>query len=190
MANINKESILTQEYVKEIFDYQDGFLYWKISRTVAIKVGQLAGGVSLHRSGPRCMVKIDGKTYYTARLIFLWHHGYLPEVVDHIDRNSINNKINNLRSATVIQNSRNRSSNKNTSSKYVGVSLNHITIVNKLKDGSCKSYSYVKWLAQISSANKRIRIGHFKTEKEAAIAFNIAAKLHYGEFTNLNIVED
>lgn len=91
-------------------------------------------------------------------------------VVDHIDRNSLNNEIENLRLATVSQNVIN--SNKRHYRKYKGVRL---TI-----DG--------KWEARNSYKGQAIYLGRFLNEQEAAIAFNNYAKTEYAEFAYLNDV--
>lgn len=59
-----------------------------------------------------------------------------------------------------------RINNNNRTSKYIGVNKvsNNSSIKNKL------------WRAQIQHNKKQITIGHFKTEKEAAIAYNKKAK--------------
>lgn len=166
MSNI----LLTQELVKSLFDYKDGFLYWKtITKYSNIKIGQKAGcfnGNRIHYT------RIGGNKTLTHRIIFLWHHGYLPKVVDHKDRNCENNRIENLREATRMQNSQNRTSAKNSSSKYLGV----------------HHYLKRKWHAAIR-VNKILKsIGYFKTEEEAALAYNKAAVKYHGEFANLNII--
>lgn len=195
MANIEKESVLTQEYVKEIFDYKDGFLYWKKlnpgNYNGKAKIGEKAGSVSLTHSGPRRMVRIKKYTYYTSRIIFFYHHGYFPEFVDHKDRDKSNEKIDNLRAATASENSRNRTSNKGSSSKYLGVSYCQRTTRRILKTtGEMGFWSYPRWAATITIAGKFKHLGYFKTEIEAAIAFNSAAKEHYKEFANLNVLVD
>ena len=73
--------------------------------------------------------------------------------VDHIDCNQLNNHIDNLRYVNDKENSQNRRSDKNTTSKYKGVSLH--TANNK-------------WSAQIVLDGKKIHFGYFTTEKEAA----------------------
>lgn len=187
MANIQ----LTQELVKELFEYRDGFLYWKVSRTVRIKVGDLAGSVSPTHSGPRRMIRIGSSgCYYASRLIFLYHKGYLPKMVDHRDRDCTNDKIENLRDADKHQNAWNVSKQANKTSKYIGVSLRIHKKTKLVKStGLMKTYISFAWLAQLTVKGKKIFIGYFKTEKEAAIAYNESAKIHHGEFAHLNIIK-
>jgi hypothetical protein len=89
---------ITQEYLRSRFDYQNGQLICKIKNK---PVGSINGrGYILYN--------INKKSYRLHRLIFLYHYGYLPELVDHKDRNKLNNCIENLREATVSQNNHNR----------------------------------------------------------------------------------
>lgn len=89
--------------------------------------------------------------------------------VDHIDRNGINCQRHNMRICTRSQNNMNRIAWGQ--SKYKGVSYN---------DGKIR--------ARIRLNKKLINLGNFKTEKDAAIAYNNAAKKYFGEFANLNII--
>jgi hypothetical protein len=95
-------------------------------------------------------------------------------VIDHADRNPLNNLRSNLRFATYAQNSYNRSggNHKGSTSKYKGVS----------KVGK-------KWRASISKDGKKIHLGYFNCERNAAIAYNHKAKELFGEFAYLNHVE-
>lgn len=97
-------SDLTQDLLKELFSYRDGDLYWKKSRS-GIKIGCSAG--TIDDRGYR-VIKINGKSYKGHRLMFLYHHGYLPEFLDHVDGDPLNNDIDNLREATKQENGRNR----------------------------------------------------------------------------------
>ncbi len=93
--------------------------------------------------------------------------------VDHLDGNPLNNKKENLRICTQQQNVMNRIANKNSTSKYKGVSW-------LSKPG--------RWAAQIGINGKNILLGTFNCEKTAAIAYNEAAKKYHGEFARLNTI--
>lgn len=97
--------------------------------------------------------------------------------VDHIDHNGLNNQRTNLRICTHQQNMCNKRSHVNTSSKYVGVSFHKKTKM---------------WRASIKNKlihSSRVNIGSYKTENEAAIAYNKAALDFFGEFANLNVIQ-
>ena len=87
------------------------------------------------------------------------------EVIDHIDRNGLNNKRENLRLATSSLNNRN-SRGCSKSSQYKGVSW---------------AKSKNKWIANIGHEGKVINIGSFTCEKEAALAYNKKAMELWGE---------
>ncbi len=94
-------------------------------------------------------------------------------VVDHINGNGLDNRKANLRLGTYAQNSWNRPKARvKCSSKYKGVCMDK-------KDG--------KFQAQICVHGSRIYLGRFDTQKEAAIAYDKAAKFFHGEFAKLNL---
>lgn len=93
--------------------------------------------------------------------------------VDHINGNGLDNRKENLRICTVQQNSCNRRKVKNSSSKYLGVTFHK-------RDK--------KWQAQIKTNKKPIFLGYFKTEIDAAKAYNSAALKYHGQFAKLNKV--
>lgn len=166
---------LTQDQVRELFDYRDGNLYWKVSKARCIKIGDLAGCVN--NTGYR-HVKINGKSYLAHRLIFLYHHGFLPKFLDHIDGNKPNNSIDNLREVTHSQNNQNRREDKYhdgkpTSSRFKGVCL------DKRRE---------KWVAQIQHTTEHKYLGSFASEIEAAKCYNDAAIKLFGEFAHLNTI--
>ena len=96
-------------------------------------------------------------------------------LVDHSDYNGLNNQRANLRIATKSENMRNRpkrslnNEGKMPASKYKGVSLDH-----------------GRWASEIHKNYKKIWLGRYDTEIEAARAYDEAAKEHHGEFAMLN----
>ena len=107
--------------------------------------------------------------------------------IDHKDRNSLNNQKSNLRICTVAENAKNKKSSKGSSSKYLGVYFHtskHTVITKKYGE---RLYLSSAWVAQIEYGGKGYNLGRFKTEIEAAKAYNNAASKHHGEFANLNV---
>lgn len=158
--------MIDQELVKTLFDYrEDGFLIWKLPPTNRTRAGQIAG--SFRKNG-YSQTGINRKIYTNHRIIYLWHHGYLPKEIDHINRIRDDNRIENLRDACG-HNQANRTKKKNTSSKYIGVTWEK---------------NRKKW--QVYCQEKLV--GRFKTEKEAAIAYNLRAIKVFGSHAHLNSV--
>ena len=110
--------MITQAQVQDLFDYRDGKLFWKNPPGTKIKAGQRAG--SIRPDGYR-QLAIGRKKYLEHRIIFLFHHGYLPERIDHIDVDPLNNRIENLREATHSQNMCNRVVSENSKTGVKGV---------------------------------------------------------------------
>lgn len=107
----------SQEILKEYFDYDDnqGRLIWKVKIGPGHSVGQKAGCIDplgYH------VTRVCGKNYKTHRLIWLWHYGWLPEFIDHINRDRSDCRISNLREATRRGNGTNRGSKKNSTSQF------------------------------------------------------------------------
>ena len=158
----------SQQELQEAFDYRDGNLYWKKTNTNRVKVGSKAGSVKTKPlTGEQYVqVRFKGKSYYIHRLIWAWH-GYSLEPnqeIDHIDGNSLNNRIENLRPTSRKQNSENRKgANKNSKSGEKGV---------------CRHKKARKWKAQIQHNGKIIYLGYYENIDDA-IASRIAAEKKY-----------
>lgn len=109
--------------------------------------------------------------------------------VDHIDHDTLNNQKYNLRKCTNAQNQMNKTACGR--SKYLGVSLYKGTTKYFHKGTNMyKTSITIRWKAQICVNGKKIALGHYLDEKLAAIAYNIAAQKHFGEFANLNIIPE
>ena len=162
---------LTVDLLNHLFEYdkETGNLIWKIkpsSRGHHVKAGDIAGTLKSH--GYIC-VGINYNSYRAHRLIFLMHKGYLPKTIDHINGDKLDNRIENLRAATVGQNQHNRKTNANNTSGYKGVSWN-----KALK----------KWTARITLERKIIHLGYFANVEEAAEVVRKAREELHGDFAN------
>ena len=99
------------------------------------------------------------------------------KVVDHINGDTLDNRKCNLRICTKLQNQYNQKKHKGKRhSKYKGVTFRKNLIAKP-------------WEAFIYKDYKSKRLGYFATEKEAALAYNAAAKEAYGEFAKLNEID-
>lgn len=97
-------------------------------------------------------------------------------IIDHRDRNGLNNQRRNLRICTQGENVRNTSSRIGSTSRYLGVYFDR---------GRCNK----KWVAAIASNHVRTFIGSFAKEVDAAKAYNKYAISIHGEFANLNVIK-
>lgn len=108
------------------------------------------------------------KSAYLHRIIMNCPEG---KQVDHINRNSLDNRRENLRICSRGENAKNRKKGKNNKSGYKGV---------------CQDKKTKKWVANISFGGKQYYLGLFKTKEKAYEAYCKKAKQWHGEFANLN----
>lgn len=94
-------------------------------------------------------------------------------LVDHINGNKSDNRKFNLRLATHSQNHANQMKRRRATSEYKGV---------------CWKKRERKWSAQAAYLGKSYHLGHFNSEREAALAYNQKASSLFGEFAKLNDV--
>ena len=171
---------LTQEYLSECFCYHHdtGDLVWKMrprehfntdsGQRIAnnLHAGVIAG---VSNSRGYISIKVNGKLYRAHRLIWLLIHGAWPrDEIDHIDGNPSNNKLENLREATRLENTRNKRKLRSTACRYKGVT--------RTKSG--------KFYAQIGVDYKSIYSELFHTEEEAHAAYVEMADKYFGAFAN------
>jgi hypothetical protein len=90
--------------------------------------------------------------------------------VDHINGDRLDNRRCNLRVCNQASNIKNRKPNKNGKSEYKGIVV--------LKNG--------KFRSKINSDGKRYNLGVYDTERDAVIAYNVAAKILHGKFAYMN----
>lgn len=139
--------------------------------TTQVKKGNIKAGGVLGYIDPKGYVQVraNGIGYLAHRLAWFMHYGYWPIALDHVNDNKSDNRICNLRMCNPTQNGWNRGSDKNSSSKFKGVT--HV----RNRD---------RWQASID----KMYLGYFSCEYEAALIYNAAAEKRHGEFVRLNNV--
>lgn len=160
--------MLTQYRLKELLSYDEntGDFTW-IKKGHGIKIGRIAGTTTKHTYR---QIMIDNKTYLSHRLVWLYVYGYFPDkLIDHINGNGLDNRINNLREADHSQNLHNSRLCKRNTSGFKGVFWH------------C---SNKKWYAQININGKNKHLGFFDSKYLANEAVSVARYKYHGEFAN------
>lgn len=150
--------------LNQLFCYQDGKLMRVVDQANK-RVGQEAGWVTKHGYRAIC---VDRKCYLAHKLIYLMHYKTWPDVLDHINSNRLDNRIENLRVASVAQNSWNKKiTSKNTS--------------------GCKNVSWnkdrQKWAVRIRACGK-LRQWYIQDLELADLLAHEARNLYHGDFAN------
>lgn len=174
MKKITLNSEPSFEFYNSIFIYSNGKIYWKINISGRMRPDREAGTLCFDKNRPllnRWKVQIARKWHRRANIVWIMHFGCIPEKmeVDHINRNSTDDRIENLRLATRSQNNVNRKTNSNNTSGYRGVSWS--------KDRR-------KWNAQIFINSKRINLGFFDSVLDASECYNKKRSELFGDFAN------
>ncbi len=165
---------LKLEVVNKLFRYdkETGDLVRKISVRKGSEAGQIVGTED-GRGYLRTSIK--GVKYFNHRIIFLMHNGYLPPFLDHIDTNKRNNRIENLRAATITQNNHNQGRRKTNTSGVKGVRW---------------KATHNMWSASVTLNGKRKHVGHFRTVPEAEVAVRKAREQLHGAFVNHGVSKE
>lgn len=145
--------MITQERLKELFYYKDGNLYRRISRGGKMEhslVGYI--WVDPNRDNHKYVTtKVDSKEYKVHRLIWMYHYGNMPEnQIDHINGDSLDNRIENMRDVNNGENSKNRCIQSNNSTGYHGITMHK-----------------GRYRVRINVNKKRISCGVYDTFEEA-----------------------
>lgn len=145
-------------------DGDTGRFYWIKSR------GRVSAGSEAGYVGDKGYIEIgiNGKKWYAHILVWLSVTGSMPGMhLDHRDTDRANNKFENLRLASQLENTYNRSPMSNNKSGVKGVHWHQLS---------------KKWRAVINVSGKRIEIGKFTSLEKAARAMAIARDKYHGEF--------
>lgn len=168
--------IITANNINELFHYNTGKVCWKkrprghfntmagCNGFNARYKGKEIGTITTHpRTGKQYRtIRFCGKAYSVHALVWLIHNGaWHSNTIDHINGNSLDNRIENIREVTQAENLKNKAMYKNNNSGVTGVWL------NKKK---------ALWNAYITSNGKRHHIGNFKAFEDAVSARKKAEK--------------
>ncbi len=143
--------------------------YYRLRRYKWVAHASGKGGVNLYAIRHKLISPKKTKMVYMHREIM---NAFDERLVDHKNCNSLDNRRRNLRFATRKQNRRNMRKVRNATSRFIGVDNHHLRS---------------KWRSRITDGEgKRILLGIFDSEVEAAKAYDEAAKKLFGEFARLN----
>lgn len=124
-----------------------------------------------------CAWSVDEKGYvlgYKGKLHRLLMGSPANRVVDHINGDPSDCRKANLRCITQHQNTQNSSLPKHSTTGYKGV---------------CFDKRRKRYMAHIHPNGRMKHLGYYDTPEEAAVAYDRAASLYFGEFAKLNFAE-
>ena len=154
--------MLNFEQVNSLFVYKDGFLYKKLKTGI---LSSKKSGTKTHNGYEK--IQIANKSYLAHRIIYLLHNKTLPEFIDHIDGNPLNNTIENLRACTKSQNIMNCTKRKSNISGHKGVSY-------------CSNQK--KWRVEVQENKIRHCLGNFDDFELACLVADEGRNLYHMEF--------
>ena len=168
---MDKNNLPPTDVLNQLLRYEKetGKLFWKNRPEAFFKDGKQLASVSAHNWNARFADKeittalkngyiytsIDYVKMLAHRVIWKMVYGVEPDVIDHIDGNPRNNRLDNLRNTVHLSNCRNQKLRKNNSSGHLGVRF----------DGRIKT-----WVASINAFGKKVHLGCFDSFEDAVAA--------------------
>ena len=154
---------MTNDRLKQVFEYESSGMLRRI------------GGRKEYpwrpsgKRGAYLVTTVDEETLYLHRLVWQYHFGYVPKIIDHVNGDTKDNRIENLRECTNAQNQYNSRIKANNKSGFKGVVF-HPHCVHK------------PWQAKIVIEGKVRSLGYYPTAELAGAAYLLAAGDLVGEF--------
>jgi len=146
----------------DLFEYRNGQLFWK-SHYHKRLIGRRAGK---QETDGYWRVKINNTLYQEHRLVWRYFNSSVPDILDHINGDRADNRIENLRPASAQQNGGNARLSKTNTSGARGVQKH-----------------YKKWKAVLQLTNRGyVHLGVFNTIEEAKECYDKTAREWFGEF--------
>jgi hypothetical protein len=157
---------LSADYVRSLLDYdpKTGAVSWKQNLN---RRGHFRGPAgTINRSG-YLQIGINNKLYLAHRLVWLHFYGRWPrQFLDHANGNRSDNRIENLREASRLDNNRNKATPSNNRSGFKGVVVRQSGRIS----------------AHIGQSGKQRHLGYFSTLEGAHAAYQIEARKSFGQF--------
>jgi len=159
--------MITQEELKELLNYnpETGIFTYK-KKKAKCTPGKIAG--TYHVNG-YTHIQLNRKIYKAHRLAWLYVYGYFPQFIDHINCDRGDNRLCNLREATLTQNNQNTKISKNNTSGVKGVAWHK---------------GAKKWCATMDANGKRMYLGLFTDLELAKLVIDEARAKYHGNFVN------
>lgn len=164
--SISKQELVPASILPELLDYDPltGIMHRRVAYRNA-NVGDVFGYLT---DTGYLRGSLKGRVFLAHRVAWAYAHNEWPSsFIDHINHNRADNRLANLRLATMTQNHGNRLSKRPLKGAY----LNYVTT-----DGR------ERWKAIITVENKRFNLGTFGSEYEAHVAYRAAAIKYFGPF--------
>lgn len=178
MRSKNRPSI---DYIRQCFRYESGTLYWQKrprehfatdqewQRWNTRYAGTEAGSCLDSRGDKRHRIRVGNYDAYSHKIIWAFCNGEWLDCIDHKDRDSTNDRVENLRAATQSQNMANTRVRITNKSGYKGISW------DKRRR---------RWYAKITVSGKQIFLGYFDDINLAVLTRKEAAREYFGEFAH------
>lgn len=145
--------MIAQNELKNLLHYEPetGIFRWNVPNRGHAKEGDMAGT----RTGRYAYITINGQPYLAHRLAWFYVHGEWPKHnIDHVDRNSRNNAISNLRDVP-----------------------QSVNMQNMIVDGASFDKRRKRWISQIVAFGRRRNLGSYDSVEEAREAYRAAKRV-------------
>lgn len=162
-------------HTRLVVDAEAGLLWWRFyephGKRWNTRFAKKPALVSFNKAG-YMTGRIDGQGVLAHRVIWAMHYGVWPEfTLDHVNRNKSDNRIQNLRAATIQENNCNLAPIEGASSCFIGVTFD--------KNSG-------KWLSRVQNAGSSKHLGCYDSEDEAAFARDVYVAQNLSSFYPLN----
>lgn len=155
----------TSEHLHKLFRYEEGELYWRIKKRGISSKKPIGAGCKTRYK----LVMIDRGVYLLHRVIFNMFNSGSAEFIDHINGNTLDNRVENLRAASIYQNNQNTKKSKRNTSGFKNISWDKVR---------------AKWRVCLHSRGKTVSSKRFDELGKAIDYAKSMREQFHGEFAN------